>query len=329
MPATDWKEDIAANEDERFAHYTSVLSAIQAKAKVGRALHAKSHLGVEAVFEVLADLPADARQSMFATPKTYPALVRFSNGAAQRRADKKPDVRGIAIKVIGVDGDKVIPGMESAVTQDFLAIRSPATPVRNAEEFITVVRAAQSPALLPFRLIGAFGLGRALHVLKTALAGFKAPTATLASTVFYSALPSQFGPFAVQYVVRPVDAFVLAAKGAELGGPLAARLRESPVVYDVCVKFYVDPQTTPIEDASVEWKGDLVPVARLTIPKQDVDSPRGKAITEYIEKAAFDPWHARKDLRPLGNMMRARNHAYRASTQARGAAGEPTEMPRF
>jgi hypothetical protein len=328
MPGTDWKEVIAPDEDKRFEYFTSVLSGIQAKAKSGRALHAKGNLGVEATVEVLADVAADARHGMFDTPQTYPALVRYSNGAPRHQHDKKPDVRGIAIKVIGVAGDKVIPGMETAVTQDFLAIRTPVTPVRDAEEFIKLVRAAQTPALLPFRLIGSLGFTRALQVIKGALAGFKLPTAPLAATQYYSTLPSQLGPYAVHYVVRPHDP-VTVTKGGELGEELATRLATAPVIYDLCVKFYRDAIATPIEDASVEWKGELVPVARLTLPVQGIASARGKAITEFVDKAAFDPWHSRKDMKPLGNMMRARNHAYRASTQARSAAPEPTAMPAF
>ena len=42
-----------------------------------------------------------------------------------------------------------------------------------------------------------------------------------------------------------------------------------------------------------------------------------------MERLSFDPWHAGEDFRPLGNMMRARNVAYRLSTQERGAAAEP------
>jgi hypothetical protein len=33
----------------------------------------------------------------------------------------------------------------------------------------------------------------------------------------------------------------------------------------------------------------------------------------------FDPWHALIEHRPLGNMMRARKHAYFASTKGRSA----------
>jgi hypothetical protein len=46
-------------------------------------------------------------------------------------------------------------------------------------------------------------------------------------------------------------------------------------------------------------------------------------VAEVCEGLSFDPWHTTADFRPLGNMMRARNHAYRLSTQERGASPEP------
>ncbi|MFT3694048.1 MAG: catalase [Kofleriaceae bacterium] len=322
--STAWKETIAPDEDAQFTHYAEQL--LKLRDGTGRVLHAKGNLGVEARFEVLADLPADCRHGMFATPKSYPALVRYSNGAPRHQGDHKPDVRGIAVKVIGVDGEKTIPGLESAVTQDFLAIRTPTTPVRDAHEFVKVVQAARSPALLPFRLIASMGPRRAITVIKKALAGFRVPTAPLAATTYYSALPSQLGPYAVQYVFVPRDPQGKTAHPKDLGGELATRLREADVIYDLHVKFFVDEATTPIEDASVEWPGELFKVATLTLVKQDVSSERGKHLSDEIEALSFDPWHTRKDMRPLGNMMRARNHAYRVSTQARKAKAEPTAM---
>jgi len=90
MPGTDWKEVIAPDEEQRFEYFTSVLSGIQAKHKQGRALHAKGNLGAEATFEVLPDVAGDARHGMFDTPKTYPALVRYSNGAPRRSTTRSP-----------------------------------------------------------------------------------------------------------------------------------------------------------------------------------------------------------------------------------------------
>ncbi len=340
-PATDWKEQIPADETERFERHAAVLAALQqrigerARDKVvHRALHAKSNLGVEAEFEVLATVPQDARIGLFATPRTYPAFVRFSNGAARHQPDPKPDVRGLAVKILGVDGKKLIPGLEDATTQDFLAIRTSSIPMRDADEFISLVKAAQTPALLPFRLIRDLGFRRALKLIKDLVASMKLPLSTLASTSYYSALPIKYGPYAVRFAFVAQDA-PIPSRGDDptyIGDQLAARLRERPVIYDFRIQFYQDETRTPIEDASVEWSETVAPyvtVARLTLPVQDPRSPRGQKIGELVERFAFDPWHARDDLRPLGNMMRARNHAYRLSTHARGAIAEPSELPRF
>jgi hypothetical protein len=59
-------------------------------------------------------------------------------------------------------------------------------------------------------------------------------------------------------------------------------------------------------------------VARLVIERQDMASAHGRAVAAFVEKLAFDPWHALVEHRPLGAMMRARNHAYRLSTAERG-----------
>src|SRR5688572_12980362 len=124
MPATDWKEDVAADEVDRFTRHAEYFGALQkrhgGRGGVHRALHAKSNVGVEATFEVLPNLPEEARVGLFAMPETYPAFVRFSNGAARHQPDPKPDIRGIAVKVLEVDGKKSIPGLEDARTQDFL-----------------------------------------------------------------------------------------------------------------------------------------------------------------------------------------------------------------
>jgi hypothetical protein len=331
---TDWKEDVAADEVTRFEAYAAQLAGLQKKmarnGKLDRALHAKGNLGVEGEFEVL-DAPEAARVGMFATPRKYAALVRFSNGAPAHQSDRTPDVRGIAVKVFGVDGKKVIPGMEDATTQDFLAIRTSVLPIRSAAEFMTLVRVARPQALLPIRLCAALGVRRGVQIIRSALSGLKTPQAPLAATSYFSALPIAYGQYAAQFafVAQESAEAKKIATPDELGDGLSARLRTSPVVYDFKVRFYVDAATTPIEDASVEWNAPWVTVGRLTLPVQDPDSARGKKVREVVEQLSFDPWHARSDLRPLGNIMRARNVAYRASTQARNAASEPSEMPKF
>ncbi len=332
MPASkDWKETLGADEDARFTAHAESLRAIQravAKgARPSRALHAKGLAGLEATFEVLDGLPSEVAQGLFAKPATYAAYVRFSNGASVRQPDRKGDVRGVAIKLLGVEGEKLIPGLERATTQDFLMIKTAATPFRHVDEFVALVVAAQNPLLLLPRLIGRLGLGRALGILPKLAKGLGQPIASLATTRFYSALPIQWGPYAAHYSLVPTAAPPAGARTpADLGAELAERLRAEPVTYDFAVQLYVDDVKTPIEDASVEWLAEDAPwihVGRLRLAPRDARSARAEAIAERVETLSFDPWHALREHRPLGNMMRARNVAYRLSTEERKAAGEP------
>ncbi len=338
-PSREWRETVTPGEDERFERYAEQLRAQQRRRARGRpadrALHAKGQLGLEAEFEVLPGLPVAARAGVFARPRTYRAYVRVSNGMGARQSDAKPDVRGIAIKVVGVAGKKLIPGMESARTQDFLMIRTPATPFRTADEFVWFVEAARQPALLPARAALAFGPWRTGQILARIVSDLAQPTLPVAAARYYSAAPIQCGEYAVRYGLVPLDEDV--AKGRRRGGDflreeLAARLSEKPVAYDFRLQFFVDERRTPIEDFAREWREQDAPwvtVARLTLPRQDVESPRGRRVEEFVETLSFDPWHATADLRPLGNIMRARNAAYRLSTGERGAAAEPDGSETF
>lgn len=341
-PPTDWSEVRTGDEDARFTRYGEELAALAKKragsGPVGRALHAKGQLGLRGDFTVLPDIPEHARVGPFASPTTYPAYVRYSNGSGSVQPDGKPDVRGVAVKLVGVPGKKIIAGLEDAKTQDFLAIRSPSTPFRDADEFVSLVRATATPALALPRLLWAFGPIRTFGLIKQLTASLKQPMTSLATTAYFSALPIKLGPHAIHYALAP-QARAVSPNGDGgrkppdyLADELAQRLREGAVEYDFRVQFYVDPVRTPIEDASVEWResdAPFVTLARLTLPKQDVASPEGRRVAEYVETLSFDPWHATEDLRPLGNMMRARNHAYRISTQARGAAPEPDGTETF
>ena len=259
-PATDWKEVVTPGEEERFERYAKELRAIQHRRAHGgpasRALHAKANLGVEAELTVLPDLPEHAAMGLFATPATYRAYVRFSNGSGKRQPDEVPDVRGMAIKVVGVDGKKIIPGMEDAKTQDFLAIRTPSTPFSNADEFVKLVLAAENPVLLPIRVLLDNGLSRGLTLLKALMGALKVAMTPLAATSYYSALPIKYGPYAVHYALFPhASPYELPPPSPEyLGDELAARLRREPVVYDLRVQFFKDERATPIEDGSVEWR---------------------------------------------------------------------------
>jgi hypothetical protein len=339
-PSTEWREDVAPDEDARFTRLAERLREVQRRQnlqRAGRALHRKGHVGVEAIFEVLGDLPPPLAQGLFAKPGRYRAYVRFSNGASAHQADRKGDVRGVAIKVLGVAGQKLIPGLEAAPTQDFLFIQSPSTPFHGPDEFVAFVTAASRPATALPRLLFGVGPRRLFAVAGALRRSLSVPVPSLAMMAFHSALPVCWGSYAGKYRLTPSGA-VTAAPGARADGPdyLAAELTErvaaGAVAWDFAVQLYRDPASTPIEDSTVAWPDDTAPpavVGRLVIERQELASERGRAVAAFVEQLSFDPWHALVEHRPLGAMMRARNHAYRLSTAERAAAPEPDGSETF
>lgn len=325
-PSTEWKEVIGPDEGAVFERLAQDLAGVQAAiaAKRGgqhRALHAKGNVAARAEFEVLAGLPPHARVGVFAEPKKYDAVVRFSNGAAAPQGDKKPDVRGIAVKVIGVGGKKLIPGLESAVTQDFLAILTSSQPFATPEDFVWFVVSAQSPATLLPKALFRLGPGRLFALLSRLKKGLGAPLSGLHTNRYYSALPIRFGSYAAKYSFVPEAA--TEPGEPDLGGALGKLLATKPVRWELQMQFFTDEQNTPLEDSTRDWVGPWVPVAKLTLPQQTVN----EAFSTWAEGLSFDPWHAQEEFRPVGAMMRARSAAYRVSTQARKASGEPTALP--
>jgi hypothetical protein len=108
------------------------------------------------------------------------------------------------------------------------------------------------------------------------------------------ALPRFFATFGIGRSLTILKKF---AAGAGLARGL--------LVYDFGVQLFRDEASMPIEDASVDWSEAVAPfvtVGRLTIPKQDVRSPRGQKLSDYVETLSFDPWHALVEHRPLGDM---------------------------
>src|SRR5437660_7047059 len=104
VSSTAWKEIPLAGEPALFEDFAHDIVTYQKKDadKNGplRGFHAKIHAGFLAEFRVLADLPAHARHGVFAEPRTFPAVVRFSNGESRIYADTNHEPRGIACMLI-------------------------------------------------------------------------------------------------------------------------------------------------------------------------------------------------------------------------------------
>jgi hypothetical protein len=93
--------------------------------------HAKTHGVLRGELTVYPDLASHLRQGLFATPATYPVIARISTAGGEIRSDQVHELRGMAIKVLGVHGPKVLPE-DDGVTQDFLLVRRPTSRSRRS-----------------------------------------------------------------------------------------------------------------------------------------------------------------------------------------------------
>ena len=322
----NWRERIEADEAQRFARYAELFTQMQrAQSRrfgTGRALHRKQLLALQGRFEVLGGVPPHAAYGLFSQPATYEAWLRLSNGASGRYSDARPDVRGFAIKVLGVRGPSAL-GSGETTCQDFLLIQRPVTGFSHSEEFVDVaLAAAKGPLAVLGALVRRHGLVRGLRRLKALSDGLSAPFTGFATEPMYSALPFACGPYAVRVRLLPPPGEVSSPKANQgWAQDVLERLRARPLRYEFQLQFFVDEITTPIEDGSVDWAETISPfitVARLTLPTQEPTS----SFAQEVEAATFDPWSGLLDHRPLGELMRARKAVYYVSQRERGALAQ-------
>ena len=318
-PSTEWQENIAADEETRFAGYAKAFAEVQQRKSrkygSGRALHRKQLAALRARFEVLDDLPDHARHGLFATPASYPAWLRLSNGGADRLADARPDIRGFSFKVFGPPGPASLGG--TATTQDFLLINHAAFSFASAEEFVSLALAAiTGPGKLLRYLAGRYGLFGALRQIKQFAGTMGKPFSGFATEVFYSAAPFACGPFAARARLLPASLEKHPEARNDWGADFQQRVAKGSLNFDFQLQFFVSEALTPIENPTVDWPESAAPyltVGRLVVAQQDADV----AFTQEVEAGHFDIWAGLAAHRPLGEIMRARKAAYYASQQGR------------
>jgi len=300
------------------------------KPVVKRDQHPKHHGCVRAEFIIEPVLDQDLRVGLFAEPKTYQAWIRLSNGG--QRDDRKADAHGMAIKLVGVAGPKVLEGHEQETTQDFVMIDNPVFFLRDAIAYGVFVDAmlkakAKQPSALYSSL---FFLPKKLRELGTLALGFFVPRRLAEfgkllkfvskriddplTTRYWSTTPYLFGPGkAMKFSAKPAaEAGKPPADGSAdyLREAMAARLKSADALYEFQVQFQKDAEKQPIEDPTVEWDEASCPfrtVARIKIPAQEFDTPEQMS---FCENLSFTPWHALADHRPLGGINRTRKDVY-------------------
>jgi hypothetical protein len=293
-----------------------------------RDAHTKAHGCVKAEFTVLADLPDRARVGLFTRPATYQAWIRYSSAFSSIASDRDIDVRGMAIKVMGVDGEKLLHSEKFEKTQDFLLINHSVFFSPNTREYLEFSREYVKNESTIRYLLRPDRWRQAMILYRAGRGDITNPL----TTRYWSSVPFKHGAAAVKYSARPCDGIVKKGKpGASpnfLREAMAAYLRERDACFDFMVQFQTDAVRMPVEDPSVEWEermSPFIPVARIRIPRQVFDSERRM---EYAENLSFTPWHCLPEHQPIGGVNRIRKTVYeKISTLRHTANGVPRREP--
>jgi catalase len=298
-----------------------------------RDVHVKGHAGVRAEFIVEPNLPEEFRVGVFKEPRTFPAWIRFSNSSQDPSVDIKGDIRGFALKLMGVEGEKLIETQKDANTQDFIFLSAKLFLTKDAKDFYQLV---ESGALNKKKSLSDY-LGITWYFLTRPRVGIKLVSALrkfphLLEMEWFSTTPYLFGERAVKYALKPQ----LKTKSELPQNPTNNYLRErltehlarEGTSFDFMIQFQLDPYREPIENSLVEWKEEHTPfhkVATINIPRQKIDSPEQMA---FAENLAFNPWHCLPEHRPLGSANRVRKAVYIAISEFRRARnGVPNREP--
>lgn len=292
-----------------------------------RDAHAKAHGCLTATFRVRDDLPQELRSGVFVPGHEYQAWIRFSNGNAALQRDGEKDARGMAIKLMGVSGPKLLdsPYEKDALTQDFLMINFPVFFNRNPQEYENFIRYQADGSKFGYFFQGRNPLDwkwREVVLGGKLLGRIANPLYAQYFSMTAYAMGVEPGPWrlpppyrrAMKYSARSCTPPATRAPDFRGDDYLRRGLVEHLASDDGCFEFLVqlqDPtRNMPIEDPTVKWpesQAAYQPVARITIPAQQFDTPERNA---FCENLAFTPWHGHVDHRPLGGLNRIRKAVY-------------------
>ena len=347
-PAGAGEETVPAGEAQVIEEFKTILlkemkdeAAPDQPKKRGQ--HPKPHGFVVAKFTVLEGLPEELKIGLFREPRPYTAVIRFSNTAA--KDDSTPDTHGMAIKLLGVKGKKLLEGEEDAETQDFVMIDHPlffAQDVASTLEIDKTTGALLQDEAMRKRLKGLLTEKEQRGELTNALAEKRPKEVGIMqlrrslrpsplAAEYFSTTPYKFGETAVKYSAQPKPPHVAVRTKMEgenyLRKALVEQLteRKQPATFGFYVQRQGDPKAMPIEDPTVKWMSAWEEVATIEIGAQDFDFPKMEA---WGNALSYTPWHALKEHRPLGGINRARKVIYPASSELRHQnRGAPLKEP--
>jgi len=296
-----------------------------------RDAHPKQIGLVKAEFTVLDNIPSQYKVGVFKEAKTYKAWIRFSN--LSNGPDISKDSRGMAIKLMGVPGEKVLEAEKNETTQDFVLMSTQFFVTKDIAGFASLLKA-----------VGGGKVKAVFHFLthpKLAKLFLKIriQVASMFGLDWGSTTPYLLGDRAVKYAVlpdTPTTETIPTDKPADnyLTQRMSSHLAEKDANMSFYIQVQVDADKMPIEDPRVVWDRGLSPfikVATIRIPKQTFDS---EAQQLYGDGLSFTPWHSLPVHRPMGGINRGRKAIYKTMSPFRHernneVSTEPTDWKVF
>ena len=300
-----------------------------------RDAHAKSHGILRGELRVMENLPPHLSQGLFQAACVYPIIVRFSNAPGDVRPDSLHSQRGMAVKVIGVEGERAL--ADGFTTQDFLMVNYPTLPFGTVSGYFKLreliennphktdaeLASVGQKARMVAGVLNAFGrkLPAPIEMLSAA------NTHPLGET-YHSMAPLRYGDYLGKISAAPLSENIRVLTGqavdfseqgsSQIRDLLVEFFRGNAADFQLRVQLCTSLTEMPVEDASVRWPETLSPqqpIATIHLPVQDAYSDQRRNYADDV--LSFSPWHALAAHRPLGGLMRSRLRAYEASSQFR------------
>lgn len=321
------EEKIDPDEDESLDKIIDLMAdQMRGRFKPGgyeRGGNTKTHGVLKATVTIREDIPEYCRKGVFATPRSYPAYVRYAGPGPNVPADiQDVGFLSMSVKLMGVPGKKLMD--EEKFTQDFITTSGGPTFVTpNTRENVKL----QYWSLLDMTLYY-FLNPKDSHLLDMLMNALWNETQyNPLGRRYWSCTPYLLGEGqAVMYSLVPKTKEVYSKiPGLPFGKVpfnylrenMIKTLNEKEVEFDLMIQLQTDPHLMPIEDSSVRWPEKLspfIPVATVHIPKQHFES---EALIEFTKRLKMNPWHCLEEHKPLGNLNRARFKLYYTLSQFR------------
>ena len=286
----------------------------------------KTHGIVRAEVIIRDDLPLHMRRGIFATPRTFPAYVRFS-GPGPNLPNDIQDVGfvSMSIKLMDVQGPKILD--DEKYTQDMLAVCTPTFVTPNTRENAKL-------QVWSFRNMPVFYFLNPMdpHLLDFFMQSLWNETQyNPLGARYWSCVPYLLGEGqAMMYSFRPKSKVITDIPGVPFGhvppnylrDNMVATLAQQDVEFDLLVQVQTDPHRMPIENASVRWPEKLspfVPAATIHIPRQKFDTLAHDAFAKRIvDQSLALPGRA-----PAARQSEPRAQAHVRAALAPAPADEP------